>query len=156
MKKMIMIAGGALLLVGASVGGTIFFVGSGEPAVAAANGEGGVAAPPAAPKLETFYHAFEPEFVVNFSGKSRERFFMADVSVATTDEEVIEVLEKHNPELRNDLLMLFGNQDGAYISTADGKMDLRAQTLEVVKKVVEKHYGAPRVDEIFFTKFVVQ
>ncbi|HBR96117.1 MAG TPA: hypothetical protein DD979_01900 [Gammaproteobacteria bacterium] len=155
MKKIIMIAGGALVLVGASVGATLFLTGGSEPAVAPVGADGVVQVAPV-PMAETHYYELDPEFVVNFGGKSRSRFFMAEVSLSTTDEAVIEILEKHDPELRNDLLMLFGNQDAEYISTADGKTELRQNTLDTVQEVVKKHYGAPVITDVFFTRFVVQ
>ena len=156
MKKIILIVAGALLLVGASVGATLFLTGalSGGNVAPVATGEQPIAA--VKMPVETHYFEFAPEFVVNFSGKSRARFFMAEVSVSTPNEDVLDILEKHNPELRNDLLMLFSNQDGGFISTSEGKLELRKQTLETVQKVVEKHYGAPSVSEVFFTRFVVQ
>ncbi|MCB1754140.1 MAG: flagellar basal body-associated FliL family protein [Gammaproteobacteria bacterium] len=154
MKKIIMLVGGALLLVGASVGGTLFFTGAFRPKPAEA-GEAGKSEDVKKPAV-THYFEFTPEFVVNFSGKSRARFFMSEVSVSTEDEKALEVFEKHNPEIRNDLLMLFGNQDGMMISTAEGKTKLREQTLETIQKIVEKHYGTPAVKDVFFTRFVIQ
>lgn len=155
MKKYIIMAVGALALIGVSVGASIFIIG-GQQDMAAADAEAAAAAEADPPPAVTHYFEFKPEFVVNFSGSGRTKFFMAEVSVSTEDEGVLETLDMHKPELRNDLLMLFGNQDSELISTTDGKVRLRQDTLETVQSVVEKHYGSPAIKEVFFTRFVVQ
>lgn len=153
MKKYIIMAVGALALVGVSVGASLFIIGGQQAPVTDA--EGAAEAEPPPPPV-TQYFEFKPEFVVNFSGNGRAKFFLAEVSVSTEDEAVLETLDRHKPELRNDLLMLFGNQDSEAISTPDGKIKLRQDTLETVQAVVEKHYGSPAIKEVFFTRFVVQ
>jgi flagellar FliL protein len=157
MKKIIIMVAGALLLIGASVGGTLFLTGGFDKKEPAIGEDGEVIdaeeekAPP-----ETFYYQFKPEFIVNFSGKTRGRYFMIEVSASTEDEEVLATLEKHNPEIRNDLLVLFSDQDAALVNTASGKVKLRADALSTLQKVVEKHMGVVGVKDIFFTRFVVQ
>lgn len=152
MKKIIMIAGGALLLVGASVGLSMFLIGGQAPPPEAGAAQ---AAPDPEPAV-TQYYDFQPEFIVNFPGNARSHFFMVELSVSTTDEKVVEVLETHDAELRNALLMVLGNQDHVLVTTERGKLDLQQQVLTTVQDVVEKHYGARSVEGAFFTKFVVQ
>lgn len=152
MKKYIIIAVGALALIGISVGASIFILGGQQPAPAA---EGPVPDQPP-PALETFYFAFKPEFIVNFPAQGRAQYFMAELSVSTQEEEVLDVLETHQPELRNDLLMLFGNQDANLVTSVEGKTRLREETLAAVQAVVEKHYGRAAINDVFFTRFVVQ
>lgn len=153
MKKIILIAVGALALVGISVGASVFIIGSKQ--AAAPEGQAAVMAePPQA--MVTHYFDFKPEFIVNFSGKGRGQYLMTEISVATHDEKALEVLENHKPELRNDLLMLFGSQDSNFLTTEEGKIKLRQAALETVQGVVEKHYGQPAVNDVFFTRFVVQ
>ncbi len=155
MKKIIIMVVGALVLVAASVGGTLFFTGAFSQKTVAQGADQSEQLEEVKPAV-THYYEFKPEFIANLSGKSRARFFMAELSVSTEDEDVLEVLDEHNPELRNDLLMLFSDQDGMLVSTAGGKNTLREKTLETVRKIVEKHYGKPSVTDVFFTRFVVQ
>ena len=143
---------GALALVGISVGASLFIIGGQQPPPVA-EGEAVEAEPP---PTETLYFELKPEFIVNFSASGRAKFFMAEVSVSTKDPQVLESLATHQPEVRNDLLMLFGNQDSDIISTADGKIKLRQDTLGTIQAVVEKHLGSPGVEDVFFTRFVVQ
>jgi len=59
--------------------------------------------------------------------------------------------------IRNDLLLLFGNQKYQAVSTLEGKEALRAQALDTVRKVVADAGGKPkRVEAVYFTSFVMQ
>lgn len=155
MKKMLMIGGGVVLLVVISVSISIVLMNTfferGGPVVEK------IVEVEVQPKpVETFYHEFDPEFVANFSGDSEAKFLMTEITVVTEDEAVLGILAERNPEIRNDLLMLFGEQDGGHVITNEGRMELREKTLKTVQNVVEKHYGKPGVKDVYFTRFVVQ
>ena len=160
MKKMIMIVGGALILVGASVGGTLFLApkppvaavdADGNPIVSAAAGTAPLAVP-----LERFYYNIHPEFVINFEGNSSPKFLMLEMTAATSDEKAHNAIDDHIPELRNNLLMMLGEQNSKELKTTLGKDALRVKAQEIVEELVTKHYGPGRVTDVFFTRFVMQ
>lgn len=153
MKKMIIIGVGALVLVGASVGASLFFTGafSDEPDVAAAT-EGEAEPPPE----DVFYYNIQPEFVVNFKAKSRVKFLMIEMVVATHDENVPVILSDHDPELRNTLLMLLAEQDSEELKTAEGKQALRDEALAKIDEVIGRHYKAEKIHDVFITRLVMQ
>lgn len=163
MKKMILIGAGALLLTGVSVGTTAFVMRSVvvEAATAAAiaasatEPEAGAAMPPAEPE-PVFYHHIQPEFVVNLPGPGRARFLMVELSVATSDEKVPDVLEDNRPELRNALLMLLGEQEIAALTGNTGKTALRESAKERIESLVAKHYAPGHVIDVYLTRFVIQ
>ena len=151
MKKILMIGGGALLLVGVSVGSSLFLVNAmkPEPAVAAAE-------PVEELPEEVFYYNVQPEFVVNFQGKTRMKFLMIEMVVATHDDAVLAILSDHDPELRNSLLMLLAEQDSEVLKTAEGKQTLRDDALARITEVVDKHYKPESVADVFITRLVMQ
>ncbi len=170
MKKMLIIGVGALLLVGVSVGATMFLVGGKEEPVA--EGEEGVGTedelPPlvdieaaaALPKgpLKVFYYSMQPEFVVNIGSNSsgRAAFLMTELTVATYDEGSHEAMLEHDPQLRNELLTMFSEQSPAVLQTAQGKIALRNQAKAIIDDIVSTRYGAERIKDVFLTRFVVQ
>ena len=161
MKKMIMMVGGALVLVGASVGGTLFL--APKPPAAAVDADGNplpappaAAAMPLAAPLERHYYNIHPEFVVNFGQKSSPKFLMIEMTAATSDEKAKNAIDDHIPELRNNLLMMLGEQVSDDLETTEGKDALREKAFELVEEVVAKHYGPGRVTDVFFTRFVMQ
>lgn len=153
MKKMIVMGVAALLLVGASVGGSMFFMGmfNEEPASAAA----GPVEEESLPEEILYYHV-QPEFVVNFRGKTRMKFMMIEMSVVTRDEEVLTVLSDHDPELRNALLLLLSEQDSEVLKTIEGKQTLQKSAMERIDEVVGKYHRNERVEDVLITRLVMQ
>lgn len=173
MKKIIIIVLAVLLLVGGSVGGTLFLTGAfdkvevveEEDGVGAegeedAEGEGKSSKKKKKNKkgepLETFYYNFQPEFVVNFGAKSRPKFLMIEVSISTYDEAIPDLLDKHTPALRNELLNTFSVETSEHLSTAEGKKELREKTRLAIQTVMDEHYGDDAIEDVFFTRFVMQ
>jgi flagellar FliL protein len=111
----------------------------------------------AAAKLPPIYIALDPPFVVNFEAEQLVRFLQVTVQVMTRDAETAEVLKANDPVVRNDLLLLLGNQHYETISTRDGKEKLRAQALTAVRKVVTNAGGkGDKIEAVYFTSFVMQ
>jgi flagellar FliL protein len=110
-----------------------------------------------APALPPIYVNLDPPFVVNFEAESMVRFLQVTVSIMTRDAATSEVLKKNDPRIRNDLLMLLGNQKYDAISTREGKESLQAQSLESVRSVIKSAGGdSGKVEALYFTAFVMQ
>ena len=155
MKKKIIIGLAAFLGLAATVGGSVFaalyFTG------ALNNQVPEVAAAVAEPLPEnTYYYNLQPEFVVNFKGTARIKYLMIEMSVATHDEEVIPILQDHDPELRNAMLDLLSEQNAEELKTTEGKQALREQAVVLADEIVSRYYRSERVHDIFITRLVMQ
>jgi flagellar protein FliL len=103
------------------------------------------------------YIALDPPFVVNFEAQQLVRFLQVTVQLMTRDPQTVELLHANDPVVRNDLLLLFGNQRYEVISTRAGKENLRKLALDTARHVVEQAGGKPdRVEAVYFTSFVMQ
>ena len=158
MLKGMLMGGGLVLLVVSSIGGTVFFMQSRAP-VEMMPGEGvpsmGAALPVSA-RPKVFYHHIQPEFVANLPGSGRARYAMLEMSVAVNDEKALEIMEGNAPELRNDILMMLGEQTSESLAGNSGKVALREKTGEIVDELLTKHYGRGRVVDVYLTRFVIQ
>jgi flagellar FliL protein len=174
-KLLILIAAGVVALGGLGAGAFFMFGGKHDaPKVSATDAKGKSKAqgkqkaaekkkekekekeePP--PKGPPLFVALDPPFVVNFQAGENVRFLQIAVQTMSRDLETIEVLKANDPIIRNDLLLLFGNQSVQSVSTLEGKEKLRAQALETVRKAVTTAGGKPkRVEAVYFTSFVMQ
>ena len=107
--------------------------------------------------LPPIYVNLDPPFVVNFEAEAAVRFLQVTVSVMTREPHVEEILKKNDPRIRNDLLMLLGNQKYETISTREGKEKLQADSLEAVRAVVKSAGGEPgKIEALYVTAFVMQ
>jgi flagellar FliL protein len=103
------------------------------------------------------YLALDPPFVVNFEADQNVRFLQVTVQLMSRDPHTIELLKGNDPVVRDQLLMLFGNQKYEVLSTREGKEALRKQALDSVRSVIGGTGGHPeRVEAVYFTSFVMQ
>ncbi len=149
-KKLIFMALGALLLVGGSVAGTLMIVGGGD----SADAEVAVEAEP--DRGTATYVDLKPAFTVNLAPEDPVGFLQISMQVLTFDEDVADELEQHKPLIRNNLVVLFGQQKSADLRAANGKEKLQVAALEAVQSVINEHGSGGQVDNVFFTSFVMQ
>jgi flagellar FliL protein len=110
-----------------------------------------------APATPAIYINLDPPFVVNFESEAMVRFLQVAVSLSTHDPHVQEMLKTNDPRIRNDLLLILGNQKYEVISTREGKETLRVAALARVRSIIESLGGEPaKVEDLYFTSFVMQ
>jgi flagellar FliL protein len=156
----------ASLVTAVTVGGGLYFALASkvESAAAAAEeaseedgAEGAASKKNAKHKGEALYVKLDPPFVVNFEAKGIMRFLQIAVEVMTRDTATVELLKKHDPLIRNDLLMLFSNQDFAKINSVAGREALRVEALKSISEALKSEGGKPKnVEQLYFTSFVMQ
>lgn len=147
-SKLLLIAGLAVLLAGG--GGGFWFW---QARIASTSPE----QPREEPLAPLQFHPVDPPFVVNFQSPKGARFLQLELRIGSRDPETIALLESVDPVIRNDVLLLLSAQDQAALATREGKDKLRADTLEVVRRIVKAEGGKPETAEaVFFTSFVMQ
>jgi len=154
MKLVIIIIVGALLLVAVSIGGVFFMMKS----MGMLGGGGGGQAPAEvqiqnAPAL---YFPFEPPFVVNFKDRGRTRFLQVTMEVMTRDPQIIEDIKMHMPVIRNNMLLMLGNQKAEDLHSSEGKEKIREALLVDLKEFLAEETGRVKVEGLYFTSFVTQ
>ena len=115
-----------------------------------------MAAPTSQVNKPTFYHEFTPELVVNFQGDASPRYMQLAITAVTADEAAVVALQLHAPAIRNDLLLLFSGMEAAPLTTREGKEGMRARALATIREIMKDRYGQEAVDDIYFTRFVMQ
>ncbi len=149
--KLILIICGVLVLVGGSIGGTLMIVGSGGDA-----GPEGAEEVAEVVRDDPSYVDLKPPFTVNLAPEDPVGFLQVSIQMLTFNDDVAEDLEKHKPLIKNDLLVLFGQQSSADLRTVEGKERLQQAALETVQAVIDKHGSGGEVYNLFFTNFVMQ
>lgn len=137
-----------VLLVVAGGGGFFFWQSSQKPAADAVK---------ASAQKALMFYALDPPFVANFEGSQAFRFLQVSVRVATRSDETMALLKSQEPIVRNDLLMLFSQQDAEKLSLAAGKKALRDEAIKTVRNSVKQAGGKPEsVETVLFTSLVMQ
>jgi flagellar FliL protein len=148
--KLLIIIAAAVVLIGGGAG-AFFFMKGGEKKNAPA------AAKKEAVKPPSIYVPLDPPFVVNFDSGQAARFLQITVQLMTRAPELAEFIKAHDPVIRNDLLLMFGNQKVEEVSTREGKEKLRQSALDAVRKIIGSEGGkAEDLEALYFTSFVMQ
>lgn len=164
-KKLIIFVVVALLLVGISIGGTLFAVKmmTPEPEPQVALDENGNPIPAEGAEVEeeegkkpAIYFPLKPPIIVNFEARGRQRFMQAEITIMARDDEVIEAVEIHMPMIRNSLVLLFGGQIYEELQTEAGRELMRQQALRELQDIMEKELGRPGIEKLLFTNLVMQ
>lgn len=152
-KKLIIIIAAALILLIAG-GGVTFFLMKGD----SSKGEKAahVDESEAAVHPEKLYFDMSKPIIVDFPSGSAVKHGRITVSMLVEGAETIDILKKNEPMIQNNLLMLIGAQDSSVLNTGEGKEMLRKAILDDVTAVLVKMSGKGKINEIFFTSFVMK
>jgi len=102
------------------------------------------------------YLPLDPPLVISFQDRDQIRFLQVTIELMARDDKVIAAVQAHSPVIRNNLLMLMGAPTVAELVSRDGKEQLRLAALEEVQQILVAQTGAPGVEDLYFTSFVVQ
>ncbi|MDH5444610.1 MAG: flagellar basal body-associated FliL family protein [Gammaproteobacteria bacterium] len=147
--KFIIMIVGALLLIGASVGGTLYFSG-------ALDKKDEVEEKVLAEINPTFYIDLEPEFVVNFAGDQEASYMQVGVQLMTRDQHFVDEAMKQMPVIRHQILLILSNQKFAELKTKEGKDKLRTEILNKLQEMIPGNPKVPGIEAVYFTMFVMQ
>jgi flagellar FliL protein len=158
MKKIIIIAAVVVLLAGG--GAAAYFMLGKDSAVPALDADGqpipqAAAAEPVEEEKDAIYLGLDPAFVVNFERNGTIRYLQLSLQVMSFEQSAIDKVAANMPAVRNTLILLLSAQDYDSLATLEGKENLRSQVLDSVNKVVRLK-GDTKVNEVFFTGFVIQ
>jgi flagellar FliL protein len=152
MKKIIIFAVAGIVLIGAGIGGAIFFLKSPEMP----EGEE-MAEEEMMPEVkEAIYEDIHPAFTVNFTDDSKKKFMQVYMVAKFYDMEARDQFKMHMPVIRNNLLLLMSGKNSDELSTVESKEKLRKDALMTAQKVMKEIYGKDLVEDIYFTKLVMQ
>ena len=102
------------------------------------------------------YYDLNKALVVNFPKGSGASLIQVSISLLVKGDETVEALKKHEPMIRNNLLMVISAKGAKNLMKREGKEELRSDMLREIGKVMEKMTGKNKVINVFFTTFVMQ
>lgn len=111
--------------------------------------------PDGTPKV-AIYLDFDQPFIVNFVDEGQLRYLQVSVSVMTMDPKVVDLVKRHTPLIRNNLVMLFSGQTRDTIISREGKEKIRKEAEAEVQKIMKEKTGRTGIKSLYFTSFVMQ
>lgn len=110
------------------------------------------AAPPAPP----VFAAMEP-FTVNLQSEpGSEQFLQVALTLQVGDTSDVDAIKLYMPQVRSRVLLLLSSKTASEIATVDGKKKLAAEIMSQIKQPFAANAQALKVNDVFFTSFVIQ
>jgi len=150
-KKLIIIIVAVILLL-AGGGAGYYFMFMGDPSEAMDEEE----QTKEAETTDYFYFDIEKPFIVQFPKGAGARLLQVSISIQVKNEAFIEDLKKHQPMLRNNLLMIINDSKPGELKTGQGKQALKNKMLEEVNSIMSKMSKENHIEDLFFTSLVMQ
>ena len=130
-KKLFLILGVAVLVLGLAGGGAAFYSSKKKAAAEAeameeGESEGGSTAPRAAkrdPKAKTAFVALDT-FTVNLADRDADRYAQVQLSLELSDEGATQLIKNFMPVIRNNILLVLSHKMAAELLEKDGKIKL--------------------------------
>ncbi|MFN4262911.1 MAG: flagellar basal body-associated protein FliL [Thioalkalivibrionaceae bacterium] len=101
------------------------------------------------------YHEIE-RFVVNLAGERQARFLQITLQLEVADPKRLPDVQLHEPKLRDRLVQTLGGRAPESITGAEGREALRGELLEVLRDTLNDAAGAPLIEAVYFSNFIVQ
>lgn len=156
-KKLIIIIVALLLVLGGGGAAAFFLLGgddeSGADTEESAEMSGDAGASATGPAI---YLELDPAFVVDFIVASKQRYLQLNLTVKSRDQVQIDAIKVHMPLIRNSLVLLFANQNFDELQTLEGKMALKAASIDSINGILTQETGSGGVEDVLFTNFVMQ
>ena len=106
-------------------------------------------------KYEITYYAMPDAFTTNLADGSG--FLQMGLSLSTFyDGQVINNIKRQSVPIRSVVLMVLAEQDPAVISTTNGKQNLQRQLTNAINDVLREKEGFGGIDNVYFTSMVIQ
>ncbi|XOV88299.1 MAG: flagellar basal body-associated protein FliL [Pseudomonadota bacterium] len=151
--KMILVGVAFLLAVmGSSVGTAIYVAKVIVPEQVAMSVGGDAVVEVPVEVAPAIYVELEP-FIVNFTQDEALRYLQLKVQIMSRDAKVIEAVNTHIPEVRNELILLLSGHSYHELVTREGKETIRTQIRQEVNRILGSEDA---VESVFLTGFVMQ
>ena len=145
-SKLLLVLCGALMLAGGAAGGGVYFGLIGGHATAA----------DAKPEPHAIaYVPIETSFTANV--RDSDSIMQLAIGVSTTGgEEAAAAIKTHELPIRSAVLMQLAEAEGDPLLHAEGKNQLRRKLTKTINAVLADKAGGARIDDVYFTSFLIQ
>ncbi len=142
-----------IIIIGASIGGTMLFMNRSGMSTPSAAPTAGAAAPVAVPA--PIFAELEP-FTVTLYGETRNRILYTAITVRLNDEASRKQIQDYMPEVRDRILKVLSAQELSKIQTPEGRQALSGALKTELSRPFTAQLPGPHVADVLFTAFVVQ
>jgi len=146
-----------IVFVGLGVGATLFFLKEQTPEeLLEAKKAEKVAKKKKALPTEGHYFEFHQPFTISFGKNQKKiRYMQVNMAILTRIPETRTLLKEHEPLIVNEVEMALGEKTFSQVNSLAGKEKLRQELREVIEETLKTLDSTARIEEVFYTIFVM-
>jgi flagellar FliL protein len=95
-------------------------------------------------------------FTVNLQQEAGDQYLQIAMTVQVADDKQSEEIKVYLPQIRSRVLMVLSSKKASEINTPDGKKQLADDIITAIKKPFSERGKPQKVNDVFFTSFVIQ
>lgn len=119
--------------------------------------EAGLKLPEKTTKGKANYYNITPSFIINVLSRDDKRHYIQfDISIMTRDSSLFYKLEHHDPVIKSVVLTVASSQSYESLATIQGREKFRDELLGELRTRLEELTGSKGVEEVLFTKFIME
>src|SRR5690606_16614005 len=107
-------------------------------------------------RAESIYLPLDPPFVVNFMHRGALRYLQVSLEVMYHNQGLIEKVKSNMPAIRNDLILMFSDQEFEELNSLAWQEQVRQQVRDSINRIIALDEGAADRGEVYITSFVMQ
>jgi flagellar FliL protein len=148
-KKLMMIVGGAVLVLGVGAGAGWFFTHQGDDGAASKKEQKAV-------KAEPPEYVPVDAFTVNLQPEAGDQYLQVQFTLQVANLEQVELIKANMAKVRSRVLLLLSGKKASEINTVDGKRQLASEILVALKEPFVPKGNPQEVTDVLFTSFIIQ
>ena len=151
-STVVKVALGVLLIVAASVAGTLFYYNQMGSSAATTND---ITSQPPAVLSAPIFSPLEP-FTVTLNDEAGGRVLYVAITLRVINEASHKIIQEYMPEVRDRVLRELATQNPEQVQTIAGREALVNKLTTILQQPYLPHTTGPQINSVLFTAFVVQ
>lgn len=102
------------------------------------------------------YFGLEPDIITNYiSEPNKIGFVSVSIEFMLADNGSLDVIEKHEPLIRDKIISLLGQQSAPQLRSLTGREEIRVMIQNEVNNLLKQESGKAVIENLLFTKFLL-
>ncbi|QUM74929.1 flagellar basal body-associated protein FliL [Moritella sp. 24] len=102
------------------------------------------------------YFGLEPDIITNYISETNKiGFISVSIEFMLADNKSLDVIEKHEPLIRDKIISLLGQQSPQHLRSLTGREEVRKMIQNEVNSLLKQESGEAVIENLLFTKYLL-
>jgi len=102
------------------------------------------------------YFGLEPDIITNYISETNKiGFISVSVEFMLADDDSLDIIEKHEPLVRDKIISLLGQQSPQHLRSLTEREEIRKMIQNEVNSLLKQESGQAAIENLLFTKYLL-